>query len=135
MKALGQHLILELYGCSSKTLSSVADVQDAMIKGARAADATIIDSIFHHFTPYGVSGVVVIAESHFAIHTWPEHNFASVDLFTCGDKTRPWEAFKTIKKMFKATHFSVMKLERGLLPKAAGKRRAVPATRQTGRTR
>jgi spermidine synthase len=125
MKALGQHLILELYGCSAETLSSVADVQDAMIKGARAADATIIDSIFHHFTPYGVSGVVVIAESHFAIHTWPEHNFASVDLFTCGDKTRPWEAFKTIKKIFKATHFSVMKLERGLLPRtAAGKRAA-----------
>ena len=127
MKALGQHLILELYGCSAETLSSVADVQDAMIKGARAAGATIIDSIFHHFEPYGVSGVVVIAESHFAIHTWPEHNFASVDLFTCGDKTRPWEAFKTVKKLFKATHFSVMKLERGLLPKTAGKKRAVPA--------
>ena len=117
MKALGQHLILELYGCSAEALSSVADVQDAMIRGAQAAGATIIDSIFHHFEPYGVSGVVVIAESHFAIHTWPEHNFASVDLFTCGDKTRPWEAFKTVKKMFKATHFSVMKMERGLLPR------------------
>jgi spermidine synthase len=135
MKALGQHLILELYGCSAEALSSVADVQDAMIKGARAAGATIIDSIFHHFEPYGVSGVVVIAESHFAIHTWPEHNFASVDLFTCGDKTRPWEAFKTVKKMFKATHFSVMKLERGLLPKAAGRKRAAPPSRQAGRTR
>lgn len=135
MKALGQHLILELYGCSAETLSSVADVQDAMIKGARAAGATIIDSIFHHFEPHGVSGVVVIAESHFAIHTWPEHNFASVDLFTCGDKTRPWEAFKTVKKMFKATHFSVMKLERGLLPTAAGRKRAAAPARQAGRTR
>lgn len=135
MKALGQHLILELYGCSAEALSSVADVQDAMIKGARAAGATIIDSIFHHFEPYGVSGVVVIAESHFAIHTWPEHNFASVDLFTCGDKTRPWEAFKTVKKMFKATHFSVMKLERGLLPKTAGAKRAASAAARPGRAR
>lgn len=135
MKALGQHLILELYGCSAEALSSVADVQDAMIKGARAAGATIIDSIFHHFEPYGVSGVVVIAESHFAIHTWPEHNFASVDLFTCGDKTRPWEAFKTVKKMFKATHFSVMKLERGLLPKTAGGKRAAPSAARQGRAR
>ena len=135
MKALGQHLILELYGCSAETLSSVADVQDAMIKGARAAGATIIDSIFHHFEPYGVSGVVVIAESHFAIHTWPEHNFASVDLFTCGEKTRPWEAFKTVKKMFKATHFSVMKLERGLLPAAAGKKLAAAPGGPLRRTR
>ena len=117
MKAIGQHLILELYGCSSKTLSSVAGVQDAMLKAARAADATIIGSIFHLFKPHGVSGVVVIAESHFAIHTWPEHRYASVDLYTCGDKTRPWEAFKAVKQLFKATHFSVMKMERGLLPK------------------
>jgi spermidine synthase len=131
MKALGQHLILELYGCRAETLSSVADVQDAMIKGATAAGATIIDSIFHHFKPYGVSGVVVIAESHFAIHTWPEHNFASVDLFTCGETTRPWEAFKVVKKLFKATHFSVMKLERGLLPKAGARRR--PAAKAAAR--
>ncbi|OGR42132.1 MAG: S-adenosylmethionine decarboxylase proenzyme [Elusimicrobia bacterium GWA2_61_42] len=117
MKALGQHLILELYGCSAAALSSVSKVQDAMLKAATAADATIIDSIFHHFKPYGVSGVVVIAESHFAIHTWPEHRYASVDLFTCGDKTRPWRAFTAVKKSFKATHFSVMKVERGLLPK------------------
>jgi spermidine synthase len=117
MKALGQHLVLELYGCNAAALSSVTKVQDAMLAAARAADATIIDSIFHHFKPYGVSGVVVIAESHFAIHTWPEHKYASVDLFTCGEKTRPWEAFKAVKKTFKASHFSVMKIERGLLPK------------------
>ena len=117
MKALGQHLILELYGCDESILSSVSDVQDAMLKAARAANATIIDSIFHHFKPYGVSGVIVIAESHFAIHTWPEHKYASLDLYTCGDKTRPWEAFKKVKALFKATHFSVMKMERGLLPK------------------
>ena len=117
MKALGQHLILELYGCNAAALSSVTKVQDAMLKAARAADATIIDSIFHHFKPYGVSGVVVIAESHFAIHTWPEHQYASVDLYPCGERTRPWEAFKVVKKLFRSTHFSMMKMERGLLPK------------------
>ncbi len=117
MKALGQHLILELYDCSSAGLSSVSAVQDSMLEAARAANATIIDSIFHHFKPHGVSGVVVIAESHFAIHTWPEHRYASVDLYTCGAGTRPWEAFKVVKKLFKAGHFSVMKLERGLLPR------------------
>jgi len=117
MKSLGQHLIVELYGCDNKILSAVDKVQDIMISAARAADATIIDSIFHHFEPYGVSGVIVIAESHFAIHTWPECGYASVDLFTCGSRTKPWEAFKKVKKSFKATHFSVMKMERGLLVK------------------
>lgn len=117
MKALGQHLILELYDCNAAALASVSTVQDTMLKAAKAANATIIDSIFHLFKPYGVSGVVVIAESHFAIHTWPEHGYASVDLYTCGSTTRPWEAFKTVKKLFKAGHFSVMKMERGLLPR------------------
>ena len=117
MKALGSHLIVELYGCDKKILSAVDRVQDIMIAAARAANATIINSIFHHFKPCGVSGVIVIAESHFAIHTWPECGYAAVDMFTCGAATRPWEAFKKVKKQFKATHFSVMKLERGLLAK------------------
>ncbi|MCX5785228.1 MAG: adenosylmethionine decarboxylase [Elusimicrobia bacterium] len=117
MKALGQHLVIELYGCDKKAISKVDTVQAIMLEAAKAANATIIDSIFHHFAPYGVSGVVVIAESHFAIHTWPEHNYASVDLFTCGAKIIPWEAFKVLKKRFKTTHFSAMKMERGLLPK------------------
>ncbi len=130
MKALGQHLILELYGCSPAVLASVAGVQDAMLKAAAAADATIIDSIFHHFKPHGVSGVVVIAESHFAVHTWPEHRCASVDLYTCGAGLRPWEALKTVKKLFKAAHYSVMNLERGLLPKQQLDREAGPARRR-----
>jgi len=76
----------------------------------------VIDSVFHNFKPHGVSGVVVIAQSHFAIHTWPEHRYASADLFTCGEKIKPWKAFNAIKKLFKAASFSVINLERGLLP-------------------
>ncbi|HOI43872.1 MAG TPA: adenosylmethionine decarboxylase, partial [Elusimicrobiales bacterium] len=71
MRSLGQHLVVELYDCPPGRLSAVDEVQEAMVKAARAAKATIIDSVFHHFQPHGVSGVVVIAESHFAIHTWP----------------------------------------------------------------
>ena len=120
---------MEFYGCSPAALSSVAQVQDAMLKAARAAEATVIDSIFHHFKPHGVSGVVVIAQSHFAIHTWPEHRYASADLFTCGKTIKPWKAFNTVKKLFKAASFSVIKLERGLLPEAGDKsaRRRRPA--------
>ncbi len=116
MRVLGEHLIVELYDCDIDIISKVDSVQNIMLKAAKAAGTVAIDSIFHHFQPYGVSGVIVIAESHFAIHTWPEHRYASIDLYTCGEKSRPWAAFKVIKKMFKPKHFSVMKMERGLVP-------------------
>lgn len=115
MKVLGEHLIIELYNCDRKILARVDQVQGIMIKAAKAANTTIIDSVFHRFNPHGVSGVVVIAESHFAVHTWPEHGYVSIDVYTCGDG-KPWEAFKTVRKMFKPKHFSVMKMERGLVP-------------------
>ncbi|MGC8867939.1 MAG: adenosylmethionine decarboxylase [Elusimicrobiales bacterium] len=115
MIALGKHLIVELYGCNSKFLSDVDYIQEVMMSCAKEANTTIIDSIFHKFKPYGVSGVIVIAESHLSIHTWPEHRFASVDFFTCGDHSDPWKSFRLIKKRLKAKHFSVMKLERGVL--------------------
>ena len=122
MKALGHHLILELYGCSPTALSSVAQVQEVMLKAARGAGATVIDSIFHSFKPYGVSGVVVIAQSHFAIHTWPAHRYASADLFTCGESIKPWKALNAIKKLFKASRFSVVTMERGFIAKDSAAR-------------
>lgn len=117
MKILGQHLIVELYGCNPAVLSDVAKVESIMVAAAKAAKATIVDTIFHHFKPHGVSGVVVIAESHLAAHTWPEHKYVSIDLFTCGTAVNPWNAFKVLKKKFRATNSSVMKIERGMVPK------------------
>jgi S-adenosylmethionine decarboxylase proenzyme len=115
MRALGKHLIVELYGCDSRLISDVDYVQDVMMLCAKEANTTIIDSLFHGFKPYGVSGVIVVQESHLSIHTWPEHKFASVDFFTCGDHSDPWKAFKTVKKKFKSKYFSIMKMERGVL--------------------
>jgi len=115
MKALGKHLIVELYGCDLRLLGDVDYIRETMMLCAKEATTTVIESIFHQFKPYGVSGVIVIAESHLSIHTWPEHRFASVDLFTCGDHSDPWKAFKIIKKKLKAKYFSVIKMERGVL--------------------
>jgi S-adenosylmethionine decarboxylase proenzyme len=115
MKALGKHLIVELYGCDLRLLGDVDYIRETMMLCAKEANTTVIESIFHQFKPYGVSGVIVIAESHLSIHTWPEHRFASVDLFTCGDHSDPWKAFKIIKKKLKAKYFSVIKMERGVL--------------------
>lgn len=84
-----------------------------MENAAEEAGATIINSTFHHFSPYGVSGVVVIQESHLAIHTWPEYGYASVDLFTCGDTVNPWVSYQMLKEAFEADHGSAVELSRG----------------------
>lgn len=84
MTGLGHQVVLDLYDCVAERIDSLEHVQTAMLEAARAAGATIVCDTFHRFSPWGVSGVVVIAESHLAIHTWPERNYAAVDVFTCG---------------------------------------------------
>lgn len=82
--ALGRHLLVEYTGCDAAVLADLEQVTATMLEAARASGATVVTHSFHHFSPHGVSGAVIIAESHLAIHTWPEHRFAAVDFFTCG---------------------------------------------------
>ncbi len=83
--ALGKHMTIEYYECNSKILANCDAVEKAFIKAANDSKATVLGSNFHDFEPQGVSGVVVISESHFAVHAWPEHDYAAVDIFTCGE--------------------------------------------------
>ena len=83
--ALGRHVLLELYDCDADLLKLPADAERILLDAATAMGATIVDSHFHAFPVHGVSGVVVIAESHLTVHTWPEHRYAAVDVFSCGD--------------------------------------------------
>ena len=83
--ALGKHMTIEYYDCDSHILADAELTKQAFIKAAKASGATVIGSDFHCFEPQGVSGFVVIAESHFSVHAWPEHDYAAVDIFTCGD--------------------------------------------------
>lgn len=82
--ALGRHVHLELYGCPPNLLNRPIDAERALLAAAAAMGATVIGSHFHAFSPYGVSGVVIIAESHLTVHTWPEYGYAAVDVFSCG---------------------------------------------------
>jgi S-adenosylmethionine decarboxylase len=82
---LGKQLVLELYECPLEIIDNQLIVEQALLATAAAIQATVVDIVFHKFSPQGVSGVVVIMESHIAIHTWPEHGYAAVDIFTCGD--------------------------------------------------
>jgi S-adenosylmethionine decarboxylase len=83
--ALGRQMTVEFYDCDSHFLADAAAMKTLFIHAAEAAGAHVVDAVFHSFQPQGVSGVVVISESHFAVHAWPEHDYAAVDLFTCGE--------------------------------------------------
>lgn len=80
----GIHLLIEYHGCDPQILNDVARIETLMLDAARAAGTTVVTSTFHPFAPHGVSGVVVVKESHLSIHTWPEHGYAAVDMYTCG---------------------------------------------------
>ncbi len=114
MKSLGNHILVEFSNCNAQVLNDATIVENAMIHAAKIAGATVINSTFHHFSPWGISGVVVIQESHLAIHTWPEYKYAAVDLFTCGESVDPWVCFEHLKHVFQA-NYSVMELMRGSL--------------------
>jgi S-adenosylmethionine decarboxylase proenzyme len=106
---------VEFYNCDREILDDVAGIERSMNEAARACGATIVQSVFHRFQPYGVSGVVVISESHLAIHTWPEYGYASVDLYTCGDTVTPEKAYEYLKAAFNAQDTEIQTLQRGHL--------------------
>ncbi len=115
MKSLGQHLILELEGCPAAVLDDRDTVSRVMSQAVEASGATKVQTFFHQFAPQGVSGVVIISESHFSIHTWPEYGYAAVDVFTCGDQIDMEEAVRILRRGFGAGSVQKMMLTRGML--------------------
>ena len=115
MYALGTHLLVELRDCNPAILKNLEEVRDALVSAAKEAKATIIDISFHEFNPFGISGMVVIAESHLSIHTWPEYNYAAVDIFTCGDVIKPEVAAASIIERFGCKNPSMVEMKRGIL--------------------
>ncbi len=111
---LGVHYLLELKDCDPQRLDDVQSVKRIFLEAARRSGATIIDMTFRKFSPQGISGVVIIAESHFSIHTWPEYRYAAVDIFTCGD-IDALSAVGYMIEQFKAQNPSFVLLKRGLL--------------------
>jgi spermidine synthase len=110
--SLGNHILVEFMNCDPHIMNDVAGIERDMVAAAEKANATVINSTFHHFSPWGVSGVVVIQESHLAIHTWPEYGYAAVDLFTCGDMDA-WISFDFLKEAFKSQSYSAIEMKRG----------------------
>jgi len=113
-KALGWHWLVDLYRCSQLP-TDPAVLEAILVLAAESAGATVIQSCFHEFSPYGLSGVVVIAESHLAAHTWPEHSAMCLDLFSCSDKIRAEIAIELIAEKIGAGSIEKRKVVRGNL--------------------
>ncbi len=128
LKALGTHIVCELSGCDSEALTHVDAVHAMMIAAAKAANATIMESAFHRFEPQGVSGTVILAESHLSIHTWPEKGYAAMDFYTCGDHTDPWLACQYAAKALHAKSMLTTEFKRGIEAKNGTFTHVVTAT-------
>jgi S-adenosylmethionine decarboxylase len=114
LNALGRHLLMELEDCNEETLNNLEALKAAMLTAADEAGATILGESFHRFAPHGISGVVVIAESHLCIHTWPEYGYAAADIFTCGTTVQPEKAAELLVEKLGARKHSLQEIPRGL---------------------
>ncbi|MEZ5666262.1 MAG: adenosylmethionine decarboxylase [Alphaproteobacteria bacterium] len=110
----GIHVIADLW--DAHDLDDPAALEAALREAALAAGATILDCRLHHFSPnLGVTGVLLLAESHISIHTWPEHDFAAVDIFLCGDAD-PDAAVAVLRRRLQPGRVAIQTLRRGLMP-------------------
>ena len=115
MNALGKHLLLELKDCNEEVLNDLDFLRSTLVAAANDCGATVLGESFHPFNPHGVSGVVIIAESHLSVHTWPEYGYAAVDIFTCGNHVRSEIALDIMVRELQAKDSSIVELKRGTL--------------------
>lgn len=126
--SLGRHVLAEMFGCRIDVLNDRERIREAMVTAAKTAGAEVVGDFFHQFSPHGISGVVVISESHLAIHTWPEYGYAAVDIFTCGDTVDPWMACRHLVRSFEATNMTANEVRRGIFESSPARERAEVAT-------
>lgn len=104
-----------MYDCDSQIINDPGVVERALVKAVEISGANMVQSVIHEFNPHGVSGVVVIEESHFSVHTWPEYGYCALDIFTCGNEIDYYSGLHYLKEKFKAKNFSVSEIKRGIL--------------------
>lgn len=112
METKSQHLLVELFDCDMEALKSKNLLKNLLEKAAKAANVTIVQSVFHQYSPQGVTGIVIIEESHLSIHTWPEYGYASVDFYTCGEGV-PEKALSVIQEGLRSERAEILMIDRG----------------------
>jgi S-adenosylmethionine decarboxylase len=115
LNALGRHLLVELHDCDREALNDLDLIREVMLQAAVDCGAVVMGESFHRFSPQGVSGVVVIAESHISIHTWPEYGYAAADVFTCGTSVNPEVAAEVLIERLGSKNHSLTEIRRGVL--------------------
>ncbi len=115
MRGLGRQLVVELWGCERSTDDPKA-IRQALLQAVERARATLIEVQVHPFNPHGVSGMAMLAESHIAVHTWPEIGYVALDVFTCGEGVAPEGAVEVLCDLFRPQHTSVVEIRRGIRP-------------------
>ncbi len=111
---VGQQMICEFWGATN--LDSVDVTERALREAVRVSGATLVEVFVHRFSPFGISGIAVIAESHLAVHTWPEMGYCAADFFTCGDTVDMDAIVRTLKAAYEAEIADVRLLPRGIPP-------------------
>lgn len=120
MVHLGIHLIADFFECDKSVINSLEAVENIMIESVKISGAKIVEPFFHRFSPQGISGIIVVAESHFAIHTWPEHAAAAVDIFSCGEFDY-MAALYFIRDGLKSGNSSLIRIPRNIQENSAEK--------------
>jgi len=108
------HLIADFISPRNK-IEDAGEIEQLLYEAAKAAKNTPLKTAIHKFPVQGVTGVILLAESHIAIHTWPEHDYISIDIFTCGKTTKPYNALEYLKKKFSPREIKVKEIKRGTL--------------------
>lgn len=108
------HIIAEFCGCKSNLISRSKIVKRILDDAVKRSKLTPIRSYFHQFSPYGVTGFILLKESHISIHTWPEYNYAAIDLFGCGDRKNILDAHRFLVRALKPAHVRVKEIKRGV---------------------
>ena len=120
-KTLGLHILADLYGVEAERIDRVEDIRDLLETAVRTANLTKISSHYYQFQPHGATGVVLLAESHISIHTWPEHGLATVDVYTCGDHSKAHRAMEFIIETLKPERVEKRIHRRGVLEEGSSK--------------
>lgn len=113
MKVIGKHLTVDMYGCSFDSLDNLEFIKAAMLEAVKEANMTLLNLSYHKFEPQGLTALALLAESHMSIHTYPELGYAAVDVFTCGDQSRPDRALAVLKSFLKPEKTKTTNIMRG----------------------
>ncbi len=114
IETIGFHYVVEAAGCDPQILANADKIRQIFLEAAKVGNMEVKASYFFKFSPTGVSGMVIVAESHISVHTWPEKGYAALDVYTCGTKADPEKAVDYILEKFRAKYAHVSEIKRGI---------------------